>query len=418
MANETTISVVTAVITRRYEKDVPKLVREEFPAYESVPKFEKEFGEDFALAVIGENPQGIASTIEDAATAQYSGSYSRFTPSVVEVSGVARLRNNVLRRAKGPGALVDIVKNECDGMLRQLMQDQSCDLFGDGSGVLGRIATTATIASAVLILSVASDAIKFSVGALLKAVDGRLNTSTVRTGTARVSAVDPVAGTITTAGGNWSTQLTTLATSDYLVRAGRQTGAVATTTLACPVGYKEWLVGGTAPAALWGLTRTTNPAKYAGTALSAANKPLEEILIEASTYSSVYGTKPADTLYAHPLDWADLVKTVSSKVKIEKSTFVGTKGGIGFKSIQYDSPTGEINVILSPMIDRNEAFLVNRKMSTWHSAGPSPRVLTEGDGKEMIRAQGSSYLEVQFGSDCQFSYRQPYSGVRITSFAA
>ncbi|MEK0431488.1 MAG: hypothetical protein RL139_1292 [Gemmatimonadota bacterium] len=416
MANETTLTTAGAIITKRYDKDVPKAVQEEFPAFNSISKFEQEFGESFYLAVMGENPQGVSSTIENALTGMYNASYSRFEPSVVEVSGLVRIRNNVLRRAKTPGALVDVLKNDCDGMLRQLMQDQTCDMFGDGSGVLGRISSGQ--GSTTITLTVASDAIKFSVGMLLKGVDARTTSATVRSGSARVTAVDPIAGTVSTTGSNWNSQITSLAANDYLVRAGREVGAVTASTFACPTGFKAWLEGGTAPASLWGLTRTTNPAKYAGTKLDCANKPLEEALIEAATYARVYGSVPPDTLYVHPLDWADLAKTVSSKVQITKTSFTGSKGGIGFKAIAYDSPHGEITVIDTPFIDRNEAVLCKRKLATWHSAGPSPRLLKDGDGQDIVRVVGTSYLEVQFGSDCQFSYRQPYSGVRMTNFGA
>lgn len=416
MANETTISTVSAVLKTRYSEDVPKLVQEEFPAFGSITKFEKEFGADFVMAVMGENPQGVAGTMEDALTAMYNASYSKYTPSVVELSGLVRIRTNVIRRAKSPGALVDIVKNDCDGMLRQLMQDSTCDVFGDGSGVLGVIASGQ--GGTTITLTVASDAIKFSVGMLLKGVTTRATSATVRSGSARVTGVDPVAGTVTTSGSNWNSQITSLGAGDMLVRAGRQVGAVTASTYACPIGLKTWLEGGTSPASLWGCTRSTNPAKYAGTALNCTGKPLEEALIEASTYASVYGTMPPDTLYCHPLDWADLVKSLSSKVRIDKTTFTGSKAGIGFKAVVYDSPGGEITIIRSPFVDRNEAFLVQRKLATWHSAGPSPRLLKDGDGQEVVRVVGTSFMEVQFGSDCQFTYKQPYSGVRLTNFGA
>ena len=408
------IETIKAILKTRYDSDVPKLVQEEFPAWGSIPKFEQEFGYDFVLAVYGENPQGVGSDIESAVTSitaagGSSANYLKFQPNVVESSGVVRWRNNILRRAKSPGALLDVVKSECDGMLRMLIQEQSIDVFNDGTGIKG---TVGSVSGSVVTLTVPTDALKFSVGENVVVLTDRTTSPTNR-GTCVLSGVDPVAGTLSIASGSWPSTGGATQATDLIARSGREASGGA---FRCAIGYSTWLAGGSSPGTLWGLNRNQNPAKYAGTALNCLGKPLEEALIEASTYSKVYGTRPADTLYCHPLDWADLVKSLSSKVKIEKTTFVGSKAGIGFSAIMYDSPGGEITVILTPFCPKNSSFLVNRKMSTWHSAGPSPRLLKDGDGMEIVRLVGTSYLEAQFGSDVQFSYRQPYSGVRMYNF--
>ena len=120
MAGEATNALSVAILKRRYASGrVPKANFVDFPFVANCPKKEDFVGDDYAIAIQTENPQGVGNTVAAAQTAAAQGNYVRFLLTRVEYFGVARIKGQALRTAtlKGDGAMVDLWKNETDGTI-------------------------------------------------------------------------------------------------------------------------------------------------------------------------------------------------------------------------------------------------------------------------------------------------------------
>ncbi len=79
MAFEASIAASAAVVKRKYSGGLNKLQFQSFPAIDACEKDESWTGDDNALALQGEDPQGLGTSVANAQTAGEQGVYKRFT---------------------------------------------------------------------------------------------------------------------------------------------------------------------------------------------------------------------------------------------------------------------------------------------------------------------------------------------------
>lgn len=414
-----TLAASQAILKVRYpDGSLPKALYNKAKAFASMPKREDFTGELRVVALQNENPQGLSARYADALTSLQQGTYNRFQVPRVQMFGIARITGQARDAAKGnEGALVDLWTNEMDGVSREMLMDLEIYCLGNGSGVRAQVSASATIASATLLLRNVSDVARFRLGMRVQAVSTNTLSPTLRTGSAFITTIDRSAGTISSTGGNWSTQITGLTVNDYLVRAGDYASAG---TAFVPMGIEGWIPGGSFPGTMFQLNRDSDPVRLAGQTYDAAGVPMEEALIEASALVAAQGGDQPTLAICHPRDVANFKKALGAKVMYTRSTVKGSAGGkaeVSFSAIDVEGDDGTISLLSTPMAARNRCLLISPNTWKFDSIGPAPKLLS-GDGNDFLRVAADDAYEARFGVYGNQYTNSPYSNIVITNFGA
>jgi hypothetical protein len=410
-----TIAASTAILKTRYpEGRLPKALYDA-TKYVSTVKTREDFtGADRVIALQNENPQGSSADFPTALGSLQQGKYNRFTVTRVEHFGIVRIKGQAMKAAEGnEGALVDLWKNECDGISRTEVLNHEIYAFGNGSGVLG-ILNGGVVSGATVTLNVPSDAAKFALGMRVQAVSTNTLSPTLRSGgaTATITGIDRVNGVLTVAT-TWNTAIPAIGVSDYLVRAGdAASGGVATVFF----GMDALIVGGASPGTIYSLNRDTDPVRLSGQAYTATNVTLEEAVQEMSALVAQQGAKAPKRLWCHVRDFANMKKALGTKVTYPRTSVAG-KGSVGFSGYEVEGDDGAITVMTSPFIDRNKAFLIDQDSFTLDCLGPAPQ-LQNFDKQDMLRVTGDDAYEARFVSYLNHYTNNPVSCIKATGFGA
>jgi hypothetical protein len=391
---------------------LPKAQYQKFPWVASVSKKEDFDGESRTIAIQTENPQGSSSDFPTALGSLQQGTYKKFTLTRVQHFGVARITGQAMKAAaKDSGSLVNLWKNETDGASATEMKGQEIYCLGDGDGVLGVIASGST--GATVTLATPTDIVKFDLGIRLQAVSAVGLSPTLRAGFVTVTGIDRSAGTLTVSG-NWNAvgNIPGIGSTDALVRMGDNAasgvGKVVT-------GVGQWLVGGTSPGTLFGCVRTDDPVRLASQVYDATNVNYTDAIIEAESLRNMQYVSGQLEMWANPRDIAQWKKQLMGKVTYERCDVKGTMAGVSFKGIAFDGDNGPINVMTSPFIGRNKAYLLAKDSFCLQSIGPAPQML-DFDNNNFLRVASDDAYEVRFGAYLQQSCDVPSASIRISNF--
>lgn len=405
MAFEASIAASTAILKRRYQAGVAKTQFENFPAFDEIGKDETWTGDDNALALQGEDPQGVGTTVANAQAAGEQGLYVRFTINRKEYFALARIKGQALRAAKGEGAVVDLWQNECDGIERTFLKQMEVILFGTGNGVLATVSTGA--AGTAWTLSVAEDVNALAIGMKVKLVSDTTLAPTTRVTIVTITALNRSAGTVTVSGA-----VVGGTNGDSIVRSGDEAiaGAAAVMT-----GWRQWLIGGTTPGILAGLQRNPDPVRYASQALDMTGLPMAEAIIDLESLITIQGKTPKKKLVCNPRDMRQVKKTMFGKAMITAGN--GGSTTIGFNGAKWAGDGGEIDVLQSPFCPKGNVFLKDMSTFKLYSAGPAPMLL-DFDKLNMIRMASDDAYETRFGVYGEFGDRSPVQSARGTNWGA
>ena len=410
-----TLAASTAILRVRYpDGRLPKALYEKgkYKFLGTIPKREDFTGEYRVVALQNENPQGSSQDFQTALGSLAQGTYNRFQVQRVEHFGIARIKGQALKAAEGnEGALVDLWKNETDGISMTELMNHEIYLFGNGSGVLGRVASGQ--ATATITLSKPTDASKFSLGERLNAVSDNTLSPTLRNGTATITAIDRVGGTLTVAT-TWTGQITDLAASDYLVRAGDYAVAGTARVLS---GFTAWVPGGTSPGTFFNLNRNTDPTRLAGQSFDASGYPLEDAFIEASARVNQVGAPQPTRAFAHSRRFGDMKKSLGTKVQYPRSSASSTIAGVSFSGVDIEGDEGAITVLTSPFIDVDECHLLYPEAWKLDTIGPAPH-LQDYDSNNFLRVASDDAYEARFVTYGNAECNMPFANIRIVNFGA
>ena len=157
--------------------------------FEKATDFE---GESKRVAIQTEYAQGVASDFTFALGSLAQGTYKKFDVTRVEYFGIARIKGQALKAVvKDQGALVDLWKNEIDGISAQVTRMLGIFGYRSGTGSLGRLKTSgAGGGTPTITLNTISDISNFCVGMRVYATD--TDGGTLRSGgnTATITGVD------------------------------------------------------------------------------------------------------------------------------------------------------------------------------------------------------------------------------------
>jgi hypothetical protein len=244
-----------------------------------------------------------------------------------------------------------------------------------GTGTLGQIDSTTTIASTVLVLSKKSQEYNFEEGQILQlaATDG----GAPRTGTIEISAV-PGNGTLVLTG-NISAGVAAAAVGDYIVLKGDGQ------TAAFP-GFKSWCPFNSTKGTFGGVTRDNAPRKLAGFYVDAS---AEGLTIDAGVSAALSRFKAnggvAKDGYLNPLDYEALAQSGSTAVTVEQ----GGEREFGFKSLVFVSDGMRVRFKEDPTIEMGECWVID--WSKWEVGFVAkPEISIEDRDGLTLRKRGTS----------------------------
>ena len=288
--------------------------------------------------------------------------YAAFNiPTLYNAYAVAQLSGTAVDNAKSSeGATIKLLTEAMDGAYISAYEDQAEQLMGNGGGARGQV-NNSSVATTVLTLVNAGDAVKWVPGAVVQAASTDGTSGSVRAGTLTVAGVDYQAGTITMTG-NLSTGIPAIAQNDYLFMIGDfGTGFP---------GLGAWNPY-TAPTStlFYGQDRTKNLVGLSGWRFTGNGAAYENTLTTAFARMCSIGARP-DRCYMNPIDWAQFANTQSNKVYIDKAkTPSMNTPELSFESLTMMSPKGPVKIMADITVPQGYARIVELKHLTLRSNG-------------------------------------------------
>lgn len=319
---------------------------------------------------------------------------------------VGKIDNYTMYATKNGGAFEAAVQAQMDTAMETFSMVSSHQLWGNGGGARGRIATSG-ISSATITLSERADIVNFwpKLRLQLSSDDGNASSPAgVRAGSVLVvDSVNPDAGTITCTT-NITSAISGAVQNDYIFREGDYG--------TCLKGVLAW-VPVTAPTSgdsFFGVDRSTFVNRMAGSRVSATGSNMEDAIYDAGGELDLLGGM-ADTLFVGPLHYKELVKSLDSRAF---SKLDGGKETLGVTGIEVAGHNGSSVKVIS---DRNcpDAYGLLTKMSDWELlyAGPGVPHFEETGGKMRVEST-SDGLEFRLKAYWQLRNKCPKNNVLIT----
>lgn len=401
-----TFTTMAAALKTRFYLDkntIPDLAYGESPAYALIPKDETWGGDNSTFPIILGNNQSHSATFSktqaNAGTIQMkkwlvpsSGNKKHYT--------IAQLPGDLIAAMEmKPNAYFPAVETEVESGFKTSARRLSVDLFGDGFGAFGVIATGG-ISSATITLTRAEDTKKFETGMVCvfaQSNNGHVLRGTGATQELTVAGVDEDAGTVTftanvstiTGGGG------SVAAGDSVFPTGdRQDSATPARLRMC--GFEAWVPYDrtTLTGSYFNIDRTTNPSRLGGAYLDGSQKSITEACTDMIATLVGRKAKPKYILMSHS-KWNELKKEQGSRV-VYNDIKVGETASVGFRGISFDSTNGPVTALADVGCRSDRAFVIQPDTWLLLSLGKPIRFLDEDDQK-MLRQGTSDSYEIRQG---------------------
>ena len=354
--------------------------REDFYGYNQVANVDN----TMAIAVSSSPPSGGRSaTFANAQANISSGLDERFAISRKSDYQLWELQNEVIEASsRDIGAIMKVLKFKGDGALMNLSRNLSGNLYGNGGGARGEIATISV--GGLITLANPSDIVHFENEMTLNAADwdGTGAAGAIRAGVDSISAIDRAAGTIQLLGGAVPGGWTAGPPGDFLFQSGDilAAGGDVITGLAGWLPTAAPVLGGPA---FFGLDRGVDPTRLAGSRFNGLGLPIEEALKRISTLIVRNGGRP-DMVFLNPLDYERLELSLEGRARFETmTTQVGGKRSaqVGFDSMIITTTAGKANVVADVDCPQGTGYML--QMDTWemHHLKGLPHMITRGAGQ-------------------------------------
>lgn len=361
------------------EKKVLQLAYTNNPLLGLLAKNTTAFGESVNVMLQYGSQGGRSATFATAQTNSAGNKYSRFVLTPSEDFAVGKIAGDALIRAQTPQAVVDGLKQEMEGSIYRITRSLASALYGNGGGAIGQISTGSTVASASITLENPNDVINFEVGDVIAAASTDGTSGSLRTGTATISAINRDTGTLTTAGGNWSTQITSLATGDYFFQEGDFGLKLK--------GLGAWIPS-SAPGAtsFFGVDRSVDVTRLGGVRITGSGAPVRQTVQVAMTRMFREGAKPTH-LFLHPDTFNAFALDIGSSPQYIRET-ANNLPAVGYDGISIVGPAGNVKCFPDPSCPSSTGYLLQLDTFKLYSTRAAPH-LQDYDGMK-IRANSSA----------------------------
>lgn len=392
-----TNATISALLKDIYPKGLPlDLTYQDYPFLALMPRDEAFYGDSMKLPVKYGNNPGRSATF---GTAQANSNYTKNVAFFLERSSdyaVATLTNEEMEAAEvDQGAFVRTLQHEIEGATKAAITSEAISLAEDGSGVIGQIDASVTLASPTLLLRDPETVVRFEVGQKIQLADSRASTGTLRSGSLTITAINRNTGVLTL-GANIST-ISGATVNDFVLIEGDWQ--------AKPKGFSAWIPdsdpGGSDN--FFGVNRSVDAVRLAGIRDDFSNLPIEEALVKAMKRVHREGSS-ADYAFLNYEKFAELENSLGSKVQYVD--VMAKDVGVGFRGIKVNSGKLPVTVLADMTVPSNKLWVV--QANTWKLASlkKSIRILDQ-DGNKMLRVSNADSMQIRIGGYKQFGCMAP-----------
>lgn len=394
------------------------------PALGLIPK-DTNFGEQYRYISVGTSPgQGIAADFATAKANKTASTAVEFQVSTTPYYGTFSINGDLWRRYEftgNKGLLLDPMARESKNLMKQIKNDLSSFIHGNGGGSLGRIASTSTLASQTITLDAGADMRRIVKGMTLWASTADGTSGSMLSGQVTVASVGgtSTAPTITINETTWSGAISGLTTTSYLFRAGATgTGAGGSGVID---GFESWCPSHSgSPSVFKGVTRSNFPNQLAGNCLTATTKSPRQRIMEASILQADTGAADGKLVYLlSTRNWGKLYNELASNNALVQTKAPAAKIGSLSTGVEYDAINvmgagGMIQVVPDPWMPDNVERLLD--IDTWQLASCGDLIhwdkgaTTDGPMLE----DGADSREVRAVGDMALICTNPWANVRVS----
>ena len=366
---------------------VENMTYKDHPFYAMLAKDENFYGENMPLPIIYANPQGRSASFSNAKTNKNNSQLKKFLLERFADYSLASVSNEVVEASENDkGAFLRALTTEIDGAMISAMNSRSRDLFGAGTGKLGRIQSGTSLVGTTIQLDQVEDVVNFEVGMVLVAstADGG---GAVKAGTLTIAGVDRINGTVETTVA-LSTGIATIADTDFLFVQGDYDSKMP--------GLLGWLPSTTPTSgdSFLGVDRSADPTRLAGLRIDASSVSVEEGLIDSASLVCREGGNPDVCLVSYD-KYSELEKSLGSKVQYFFPQAY-KRADISFRGIQLNHSKGFVTVIADTHCPTDRAFMLTMKSWKLYSLKKCIRIL-DLDGNRVLRDSDADSVELRVG---------------------
>jgi len=387
-------------------------------------KKDTSFGEKIRYISVGTSPpQGIGANFGQAKANKTASTAEEFQVQTTTYYGSFSIAGDLYRRYKytgNKGLLVDPMGRDSKGLMKQIKNDLSSFIHGNGGGALGRIASTSTLASQTVALDTAADKRRIVKGMTLQASTADGTSGSILPGYVTVASVGgtATAPTITINEATWSGAISGLTTTSYLFRAGAVgSGAGGDGVL---YGLDAWLPSHAgSPSTFLGVTRTNAPDQLAGNVISATTISPRQRIMNASQVQADTGSSDGRLVYVMSTrQWVNLYNELSNAnalvMQKAPSAPVGSlKVGVEYDAIKLIGAGGPIEVVADPWAPDNVERLLNLDSFTLASTGDLIHWDDDATPDAPMLEDSADAREIRAVGDMALYCNDPWSNVRV-----
>jgi hypothetical protein len=415
-ADYTTLSF--ALKTRYTDKRFDDMLGKDRPLLGMLNKDEGFSGENLVVPMIYARPQGIAgSTLATAQGNQSNVAGAKFTVTTGDMTGVVSITDKVMQATRNnEGAFLRARITETDNLYEQMMDEVAETVYGNSGGSKGIIAA---IDTNVITLTEPTQVANFAVGmeVVFSDDDGSLTSHALR-GTAGQSAtivgINAIDGTLTFAAGEIAAITGgggVVAVGDYMFREGLFRGNTGQLYFH---GLQSFLWPDNSPPVLYGMTRTADVQKLAGSRIPAAlitGAPIDERLTKLGTRMvSTYKGPGADKIFINPEPWDRLSLSMQTKgyrpLNDDETKF-------GYMAIEGVIGGRRVKIYPDRFCPIGTAFALRMQNWTLHSMGRLIHPVEE-DGLTLLRNATENSYEYRLVSYAAMSTNAPGNSGRVS----
>lgn len=383
------------------------------------------FGEEYRKVSVGIGaPQGISMGNYGTAKANKTASAAvEFSVGTVSYYGAFSIGGDLFRRYKATGnkgLIVNPMARDSQLIMRQMKNDLSSLIHGNGGGSLGRIASSSTLASQTITLDAGADKRRIVKGMTLVASTASGTSGTILTGKVTVSSVGgtTAAPTITINEATWSGAITGLTTTSYLFREGCVgTGASGDGVIN---GLEALLPSHSgSPGTLYGVDRNQAPDQLAGTCVTATTKSPRQRILEASQVQADTGAAEGQLVYLlSTRNWVNLQNELSSAgmlqlSKVPSAPMGSIKVGVEYDAISIVGAGGPIKVVADAWMPDNVERLLDMDTLVLASTGDLIHWDDGASPDNPMLEDSADAREIRAVGDIAFYCTNPWANVRV-----
>jgi hypothetical protein len=388
---------MAAILKTIFPSGLPKdATYKDNPLLALMPKATDFYGEDAKAPLKYAPNAGRSSTFATAQSNSTNVKNVAFRYSRVSDYAVARITNELILASKNnSGAFVSALKQEIDSAQLNVSNSAAQAVYGNGSGVIGQLAASTTLASTTIQLRNIEDIVFFEVDYKIK-LSAANGGGSVRSGVLTVVGVDRELGTVTV-DANISTAIPAATVNDYISVEGDYDKKMK--------GLGAWIPS-IAPSIgdnFFGVDRSVDVTRLAGFRGDLSSLPIEEALIQGGMKIGRDGGK-VDHVFMSFQKYADLTKSLGSKVQFVD--ILAKDANIGFQGVKVNLGKSIATVIPDRNCPDNKMFML--QLDSWkvHSLEGMPMIL-DMDGLKMLRVSNDDAAEIRVGYYAQIACNWP-----------